>query len=431
MIFHESRDNGWIQYRRNLVCHVEDGRMDGHDFMVLSMLLLLADSNDGTLKTCAGALVKLLHCGLDERGIQRILDRLDKRDYLRRDIVTGRRGLYQVTINKYAITTGPNTGKRSEIPVRIEPKTAQKRGPEDGVSTQGASTEVVSDHGVKMVQRSSPESAGSSILATVPCGEDGLKTDPSRAQVGSDPATIQQRDLKQTQETEKETAVVGGGGRNPTPEEDDDIPFYDCLERETHDGNYSSAIPVETGTGQSDGTNLSDEDDPDSPSAHLGSSPEPEYLPFNNPVEQSHNEQSPPESRGAAAEFAEFYFNLIGSPSAFREMKNWEAIASAMLKDNSLDDIRGAAEYALSHHFWQPKMLRFDRDPFLYLQKALLELLKQYGGVKNARTFNDQHNKKSEPHHGRKSPARKTKQQLLEEGNDAVSDRVLRKLGIE
>jgi hypothetical protein len=57
MIFHENRDNGWIQYRRNLVCHLEDGRLDGNGFMVLSLLLLLADSDSGTLKTCASALV--------------------------------------------------------------------------------------------------------------------------------------------------------------------------------------------------------------------------------------------------------------------------------------------------------------------------------------------------------------------------------------
>jgi hypothetical protein len=124
LIFHESKDNGWVQFRRNIIPHLEDGRMDGHDFMVLSMLLLLADSDSGTLKTCASALATLLHCGLDERGIQRILERLDKRDYIRRNIVAGRRGLYLVTINKYAITTGQHTGKRSELPARIDPKTA-------------------------------------------------------------------------------------------------------------------------------------------------------------------------------------------------------------------------------------------------------------------------------------------------------------------
>jgi hypothetical protein len=44
MIFHESRDNGFVQLRRNLLSHVEDGRMPGAGFMVMCALLILAES---------------------------------------------------------------------------------------------------------------------------------------------------------------------------------------------------------------------------------------------------------------------------------------------------------------------------------------------------------------------------------------------------
>jgi hypothetical protein len=75
----------------------------------------------GEVRTCASALRKLLGWGNDDRAMQRILDRLEQGGYIHRYLIPGKRGLYRLVINKYLITTGPNNGKRSQIPRKTNP----------------------------------------------------------------------------------------------------------------------------------------------------------------------------------------------------------------------------------------------------------------------------------------------------------------------
>jgi hypothetical protein len=116
MIFQETKDNGFVMVRRNLLPHLIDGRLSMNEFAVYLVLILLADSDSGQTKTCARALHAICHPGqqLNLRGMQRILDRLEGAEYIHRDLLQGERGLYTVTVNKYPITTGD--GRQLELP---------------------------------------------------------------------------------------------------------------------------------------------------------------------------------------------------------------------------------------------------------------------------------------------------------------------------
>jgi len=109
-----------------------------------------------------------------------------------------------------------------------------------------------------------------------------------------------------------------------------------------------------------------------------------------------------------AHDLVKFYFELIGSPVQFKgHGPQWEKLANAMLVDDSLEDLKGIAEYAINHKaFWQAKMLVLSRDPFRYFQQCVnstddYSLRAQYGGIKNARAFNQRN--KSEAKHAQKT----------------------------
>jgi hypothetical protein len=446
MIFHESRDNGWVQYRRNLVAHVEDGRMDGHDFMVLSMLLLLADSDNGTVKTCASALTKLLHCGLDERNIQKILDRLDKRDYIRRIIVTGRRGLYLVTINKYAITTGHDIGKRSSITARTESKPAFERGTEAGLNRDPSGTHVVSEVGVKQGQAIDSESAGSSVLGTVAGTEAGLNRNRSGTHVVSDPSAIQQRYRRKTKTQEKETAVVGVG-KAPKVEGDEDVPFHFSGTVEKPDGTDVGGDPesdvgtMNTVPGEVDRDPGKQREGDTGTTGISGGGPlEGQYVPGHREGEGGMAAEGAAAAPAAPArrprakdspsiELARFYFERLGSPPELKgRIRAWVQEAAELLKTYPPADIYSAATYALNHQFWRPKMLRFGpTDPFTYFALKLPELIAQFRAAERGAVLKPDP-KRSEPPHGKNPTARKSKQQLVDDANQQGADKILREL---
>jgi hypothetical protein len=111
-MFQESKENGFVMVRRNLLPHLIDGRLSMNEFAVYLVLILLADSDSGQTKTCARALHAICHPGqqLNLRGMQRILDRLEEGELIHRDLVQGERGIYRVTVNKYPITFGERKG---------------------------------------------------------------------------------------------------------------------------------------------------------------------------------------------------------------------------------------------------------------------------------------------------------------------------------
>jgi len=432
MIFHESRDNGWIPYRRNLVCHVEDGRMDGHDFMVLSMLFLLADSDSGTLKTCASALVTLLHCGLNERNIQKILDRLDKRDYLRRDIITGKRGLYLVTLNRFAITNGPKKGKRSEISPRIEPKTAQWDGTEEGVRWDPSDGEEVSEVAVRQDRASYSESTGSSILKIVAGDEVAVKSDPSGAQVRTDLSTIQHRykTPKTKKEKEKKRVVVVKAkkrflsssplsvleeqGKDEEYVKGEDVSGSLAAHRDPYDALGQEYLPLGSIPVQS--TEESSQSpraipvgstEKSSQSATAGAAPAaPRPLAPPDPLDASFKptEKSQPlGSQEDALLLVQHFLDLVqptwACSDADKHPPDWIRVARLMLGKNSLAVLKSTVSYAMRTKYWRDALRQKGRDPFAFFEDRI-----SAGGEQSLLAqSNNQPVTKQEPHHGKKT----------------------------
>jgi Helix-turn-helix domain len=130
-----------------------------------------------------------------------------------------------------------------------------------------------------------------------------------------------------------------------------------------------------------------------------------------------------------ATELARLYYVMLGSPPDLKGRgPAWVKEAAALLLTYPLTDITLAATYAINHHFWRPKMLRFGpTDPFTYFGSKLPELREQMATDERAAALKPDH-KASEPHHGKKPTTRKSKQQLVDEANQAGADKILREL---
>jgi hypothetical protein len=56
MIFDDSKDNGYVQVRRNLLSHLQDRRMTPNEYLTFHVLLMTASTSTGQAKTCASAI---------------------------------------------------------------------------------------------------------------------------------------------------------------------------------------------------------------------------------------------------------------------------------------------------------------------------------------------------------------------------------------
>jgi hypothetical protein len=463
LIFHESRDNGFVALRRNLIPHIEDGRLGMNEAMVLIMLILLADSSSGELVTCASALRKIFHCGkeLNDRAMQRILDRLETGGYIHRSITQGKRGLYKIRLNNYEISTGTNKGKRS----KILPRKQSKSDADQGLRTHLGTPEDGTEGSVTTHRPSNLESIGSGDQNDVPQTDQGLRTHPDATKDGSEDAAIQHRDLTQTREkeTETESSVVGGGGSHSTEEGELD-PLQLSVDPEPHHGTDLSDEPGEEGNGKTEPTYLGGEhhgpdqgkldralDDrvadgesitlintcppkpqvenqrPNERSPAAPAAPAQSADPLDAPFERDEISNPVAPLSKDAPELVRLYFGLLGGPSEFvGQGLAWVKIANRMLASHTLADILAAAEYALRSDFWAPFMLQLDRNPFLYFESKLPKLLAQLNARKNAATLKStKPNPKSEAHHGRKDTP-KSKRQIIAEENRANLDELRR-----
>jgi hypothetical protein len=463
MIFHESRDNGWVPLRRNLIPHVEDERLGILEWAVLSMLIALADSDSGEVKTCSSALRRLFHTRelVDERGMRRVLDNLEAGGYIRRFRTQGQRGLYRVLINKYLVSTGDNAGKRSKIPPKISPKTEVKRDRDDALVTPSAAPDSGSEHGSERASGSPPESTGSLDQESV-LRRDPAVTPPGGApDGGSERSPIQQRNPIKTKRTE--TSSSGGGGTLTTAGEGDrpdssfDRPVPDGTDigrdPDEHGEGQSEPTdvdldPYEAGQGQSETTDVDlnpDHDvetiddepadlggDPDGDVSGPGATPplDGDYI-DSNPAQPTGDTTKANPARPAgspltqAGQLAKYFFELVGEPARYKDSgRVWMKIASAMLKNDSLQDIKAAAEYAMGSDYWGPWISQLDKDPFIRFHSKLPQFLIKSRGIENHKKLNLKPNNKSEvPHGGKPSARNKSKREITAEETLAAGER--------
>jgi hypothetical protein len=256
--------------------------------------------------------------------------------------------------------------------------------------------------------------------------------------VGQGAGETQGIDLSRGRDDEPAGDRVVGGGDDALPQivEGDALDY--SFEGEEPDGMDLSGDPVEQGKGETQGIDISPAQSAGEreSAAESGAATGP-----GRPLEGEYMDDHPAEPAGDAShvrpagspltdaqELVRHFFGLIGKPAALKDRgKRWVGIASAMLADHSLTDLKGIVDYAVGSNFWAPLLLQFeDRDPFAYFQLKLPKLLTQYRGRKRHAQLPKQ---KSEARHGGKDTTRKTKRQLIAEENRANLEELERERG--
>jgi len=104
--------NGWVKARRGVLSHLQDGRMPPNEFVVFHILLYLADKATGSGKINSTAIEFWTADQLSKDSANRALVGLEKKNYIVREIVPGKVGLYVFHVQKYVPTVGADEGKQ-------------------------------------------------------------------------------------------------------------------------------------------------------------------------------------------------------------------------------------------------------------------------------------------------------------------------------
>ena len=107
--------NGYVKFRRGILNHIRDGRMNATEFAVYSAMILDADPATGILMSSARALAFLFNGTLTERAARRALDSLENNPdgaYIKRFTRPGSHGNYPILINRFDCTAGARMGMR-------------------------------------------------------------------------------------------------------------------------------------------------------------------------------------------------------------------------------------------------------------------------------------------------------------------------------
>jgi len=102
---------GHIQLRRGLQTHLKSGAMTLEELSIYTYLQFVANFKTGVCYTSAPHIHYDTNQTLPIRKIQRLLESLEKKRYIHRFIVDGRKGDYNILIHKYQPTDGAWTGQ--------------------------------------------------------------------------------------------------------------------------------------------------------------------------------------------------------------------------------------------------------------------------------------------------------------------------------
>jgi hypothetical protein len=345
VIYQETRDNGWIKVRRNLVCHVQDGRMGlFREFAVFDMLLLLADSATGEVLTSSNAFLTLFHCGnMSERTMRKIFSNLEDRGYIRCMIAPGQHGLHRVLINKYPISTGDNAGKLSQIPpkngVQKSLQKGQKRGKQAGELEGDQAGELEGERVNKHVGTHKGEQVGEHVTGASHAESNAYVTQPILAGKHEGEHRSEQAG-EQVGEQSGELAGKPEGEHVPPIQERD---------RRTEKEKDKEGLP---GTGQATRDSISLPAKAKAASV-TGSKSTHDY-----------------ELLSPARKLAWEYLVLMDEPRKYSTstvQEQWGQHFALLLANHAFDKIQGTMHYAWKEpNFWQDKVYREKGDPVEY-----------------------------------------------------------------
>ena len=92
---------GYVQLRRGLFEHLEEGKIEVSEFIVLVMLIGYANSRSGIWHGNAQALETLLHGNLKREWILELLNKLAKKGYIKKFSQQGKRGWYPILVHNF------------------------------------------------------------------------------------------------------------------------------------------------------------------------------------------------------------------------------------------------------------------------------------------------------------------------------------------
>jgi hypothetical protein len=141
---------GFVQFRRGILEHINDGRLSTIEFAALVCLILLADIDSGRGKI-NGPLLRYYLPDLSSDAAQRTLSSLDRKGYIYRQNPSSCKRAYAYWVNKYEVTTGPHKLRRiclSKVAVSkdvndiryVDPATEGATVPATHGATQGANS---------------------------------------------------------------------------------------------------------------------------------------------------------------------------------------------------------------------------------------------------------------------------------------------------
>ena len=131
--------NGFVPIRRGILEHLRDGRITHGELAAYIVMILEADSKTGIWKGSARALAALY--GWTQRGARHVLERLERKGYIRRFATPRSHANYPVLIDKYLCAEGGLEGRRLNVRASTDwrnpvyencPQNSAEHGPEDG-----------------------------------------------------------------------------------------------------------------------------------------------------------------------------------------------------------------------------------------------------------------------------------------------------------
>lgn len=103
---------GFVQKRRGVLDHLQDGRLTLAEYGAYDAMILLADKASGIWTGSARALAAICGAGdISERKARHILESLERKGYVRRFPIPRSHRNYPVLVNRYKVSTGAQSGK--------------------------------------------------------------------------------------------------------------------------------------------------------------------------------------------------------------------------------------------------------------------------------------------------------------------------------
>jgi hypothetical protein len=330
----ETKDNGWVAVRRNVLAHRAPGRMTVAEYQAHHFLLMTASSSTGETMTCAAVIATFWEMKL--RHAQKALAGLTKGGYIESFGKPCQHGLYKVRVLKYEMTTGPMkgqiTGRCGGAVTNTDVALTRRSGGAVGDTVDGADESSVT-------------------YSATDARRNGINVE------GADGGAVTNTDVALTR---RSGGAVGDTERAPIQQEHFNTDTKKEGERER--GREGAA--------------------------RSGS-----FLPGRNGIEPAESSEPAPTGEGPAWTLTETFHQHLGSPAQFKGSSTaWRKKFEDLLSRESFESIEETMEWAFNiDGFWPKYLFRVYSDPLDYFLSKFPGLKSQAAGALQGRRNFEKH----------------------------------------